>query len=77
MYIDIPNPRPLSNNVDLSTVWYKSVESQKLNSVGAVNSTQALVQSLGIDTQTVAPVAPVATATQPYMSLATNYSLED
>ena len=77
MYIDIPNPRPLSNNVDLSTVWYKSVESQNLNSVGVVNSTQALVQSLGIDTQTVAPVAPVATATQPYMSLATNYSLED
>ena len=77
MYIDIPNPRPLSNNVDLSTVWYKSVESQNLNSVGVVNSTQALVQSLGIDTQTVAPVAPVATATQPYMSLATNDSLED
>ena len=23
MYIDIPNPRPLSNNVDLENVWYK------------------------------------------------------
>lgn len=23
MYIDIPNPRPLSNNVDLETVWYE------------------------------------------------------
>lgn len=23
MYIDLPNPRPLSNNVDLETVWYK------------------------------------------------------
>ena len=24
MYIDLPNPRPLSNNVDLEDVWYKS-----------------------------------------------------
>ncbi len=23
MYIDLPDPRPLSNNVDLETVWYK------------------------------------------------------
>ena len=23
MYVDLPNPRPLSNNVDLETVWYK------------------------------------------------------
>ena len=26
MYIDLPDPRPLSNNVDLETVWYKNVE---------------------------------------------------
>lgn len=24
MYIDLPNPRPLSNNVDLEDVWYKA-----------------------------------------------------
>lgn len=24
MYIDLPNPRPLSNNVDLEDVWYKT-----------------------------------------------------
>ena len=23
MYVDLPNPRPLSNNVDLESVWYK------------------------------------------------------
>ena len=23
MYIDLPNPRPLSNNVDLENVWYQ------------------------------------------------------
>ena len=22
MYIDIPNPRPMSNNVDINNVWY-------------------------------------------------------
>ena len=27
MYIDLPNPRPLSNNVDLENVWYKQSES--------------------------------------------------
>lgn len=26
MYIDLPNPRPLSNNVDLENVWYKKPE---------------------------------------------------
>lgn len=25
MYVEIPNPRPLSNNVDLETVWYEAV----------------------------------------------------
>lgn len=24
MYVDLPNPRPLSNNVDLENVWYKA-----------------------------------------------------
>ena len=30
MYIDLPNPRPLSNNVDLETVWYKKVNPDAL-----------------------------------------------
>ncbi len=30
MYIDIPNPRPLSNNVDLDTVWY-ATENPEVN----------------------------------------------
>lgn len=25
MYVDLPNPRPLSNNVDLEKVWYESI----------------------------------------------------
>ena len=27
MYIDLPNPRPMSNNVDINTVWYKETAS--------------------------------------------------
>ncbi len=30
MYIDLPDPRPLSNNVDLETVWYKDVNPDAL-----------------------------------------------
>ncbi len=26
MYIDLPNPRPMSNNVDIGTVWYQQVQ---------------------------------------------------
>ena len=25
LYIDLPNPRPLSNNVDLENVWYNDI----------------------------------------------------
>ena len=39
MYIDIPNPRPLSNNVDLDTVWY-ATENQETNQ----NVQQPMVQ---------------------------------
>jgi hypothetical protein len=28
MYIDLPNPRPMSNNVDISTVWYTDATPQ-------------------------------------------------
>ena len=40
MYIDLPNPRPLSNNVDLKTVWYKQpknnlMEESLMNPAGA------------------------------------------
>ena len=38
MYIDLPNPRPLSNNVDLETVWYQSEEKTK----GIVSSSGGL-----------------------------------
>ena len=32
MYIDIPNPRPLSNNVNLEDVWYKKEEQPQTQS---------------------------------------------
>ena len=46
LYIDLPNPRPLSNNVDLETVWYrveepKNVEINKPQDVNDVMVKQA------------------------------------
>jgi len=50
MYIDLPNPRPLSNNVDLEKVWYTDttpqVEAQANTQVpGAEGAVAAVPQS--------------------------------
>ena len=42
MYIDIPNPRPLSNNVDLENVWYKEPTSAVQGGAPAVSTGQAV-----------------------------------
>ncbi len=36
MYIDLPNPRPLSNNVDLEVVWYQSIQPQPVVQPSAI-----------------------------------------
>ncbi len=44
MYIDLPNPRPLSNNVDLENVWYeKEMPNQVIQNNQATN-VQAIMQ---------------------------------
>lgn len=43
MYIDLPNPRPLSNNVDLENVWYKKKEPENQN-VQPQNSMNQMLQ---------------------------------
>ena len=43
MYIDLPNPRPLSNNVDLENVWYKKKEPENQN-VQSQNSMNQMMQ---------------------------------
>lgn len=44
MYVDLPNPRPLSNNVDLETIWYKAMNNSYTKVSTANNS--AKVSSL-------------------------------
>ena len=34
MYIDLPDPRPLSNNVDLENVWYHEIAEETDNGIG-------------------------------------------
>ena len=50
MYVDLPNPRPLSNNVDLETVWYKSMSNSYTNISNANSSSKvsALPDVVGI-----------------------------
>ena len=66
MYIDLPDPRPLSNNVDLETVWYKEpaqavvangAVKENVVDTGAVNTTVATAA-----TTAVASAAPVSSS---------------
>ena len=55
LYVDLPNPRPLSNNVDLENVWYNDI---KETTVGAT-------VGAGVDISTqkfAAPTIPIQTA---------------
>lgn len=57
LYVDLPNPRPLSNNVDLEKVWYKS------QPVESVSGTLGNVGGVVPAPQGVAPVSsPVSPA---------------
>ena len=40
MYVDLPNPRPLSNNVDLNEVWYRQSNPDTLINASSSNYTQ-------------------------------------
>ena len=75
MYIDLPDPRPLSNNVDLETVWYKEV---KETTPGVSSVVSGIKDSVGEATLAnvqpgsfVAP-APVAAAPVPATEIPTN-----
>lgn len=47
MYIDLPNPRPMSNNVDINTVWYN--ESPTLmNNIGGVAEIRPIPSNITI-----------------------------
>lgn len=61
MYIDLPDPRPLSNNVDLETVWYKARVGGE-STVAGVGAVHEISQE-SIANQTASPstfVAPAA-----------------
>jgi len=62
MYIDLPNPEPLSNNIDLTKVWYMSpTENMAMNnSVSSImsNMTQAQVNNQPVTNQPVVNQGP-------------------
>ena len=64
MYIDLPDPRPLSNNVDLETVWYKEpVKNIAANGAvkeNVVNPATAAVNTTVSAAPAVASAAPMS-----------------
>lgn len=48
MYIDLPNPRPMSNNVDIGTVWYVPVNQGNVNGTSSV-ITQPIGQNVNVN----------------------------
>ena len=59
MYIDLPDPRPLSNNVDLEKVWYKE-EDTKNEDI----TSQQVTQSVNTTPQVVRPTQPMSSMNQ-------------
>ena len=57
MYIDLPNPRPLSNNVDLEDVWYKADNDLNV-SVNKIMSNQQFINQ-PVQQQVQQPQQPV------------------
>ena len=67
MYIDLPNPRPLSNNVDLENVWYeKGTPNQAVQNNQAAN-VQTIMQQQIRNASTQAPVQQQVMSQQPAM----------
>ncbi len=48
MYIELPNPRPLSNNVDLENVWYTSISNEVSSQVQTQTNTISALPEIGM-----------------------------
>jgi len=45
MYIELPNPRPLSNNVDLTEVWYENKNTTNIQVMQNINNVNTIMAS--------------------------------
>ncbi|MBQ6135067.1 MAG: ATP-binding protein [Bacilli bacterium] len=60
MYVPLPDPMPLSNDVDLDSVWYHGGEADDQGDVMNIMTNQASQQKFLDTIGTVAPVSPAA-----------------
>lgn len=67
MYIDLPNPRPLSNNVDLENVWYEKETSNQAVQNNQAANVQTIMQQQIRNASTQAPVQQKVMSQQPAM----------
>ena len=72
MYIDLPNPRPLSNNVDLENVWYEKEKSNQVVQNNQATNVQTIMQQQIRNASTQAPVQQQVMAQQPAMQAMPN-----
>lgn len=59
MYVDLPNPRPLSNNVDLESVWYSRAAQKEENVNTPVESKDSVKFIMNQQTQNLNPATPL------------------
>ncbi len=68
LYIDLPNPRPLSNNVDLENVWYNDIKETSVGVATTGFGVDVATQKFAaptVPTQPAAPQAPAQAAAKP------------
>ena len=73
-YVDMPNPRPLSNNVDLTDVWYnapKSMETRFTDINSIMNQQVAITSNESKIPETPVTTIPTLTNTDTVVSLTT------
>lgn len=64
MYIELPNPLPLSNNVDLETVWYQAVQRVAATSASGISAGGGGMSEISLAPPTIAATTPVAAVPQ-------------
>ena len=63
LYIDLPNPRPLSNNVDLENVWYNDIKETTVGAATTGFGVDVATQKFAAPTVPTQPTAPAQAAT--------------
>ncbi len=68
MYIDLPDPRPLSNNIDLTKVWYEAAFQQVQNQAPVMGNQRFIPIAANTQPQLIHQVQPQVVNQQPVVN---------